>query len=99
VKLHEVDLVSELLQLDFLRLNLRVLLLQLMCEMLFLTSKCFNLILRCDIQLSHFFLQELDLEVLLLKLILKQPFLVSVEFLACRRKEAHACQSLLLRGY
>lgn len=57
-----------------------------MCELLILTRKRFDLILGGHIQLGHFLLEELDLDVLLLHLVLQQTLLVREEFLASRRE-------------
>jgi hypothetical protein len=55
-----------------------------MCELLILPRQGLDLVLGGNVQLGHFLLEELDLDVLLLHLVLQQALLVREEFLARR---------------
>ena len=76
VSLHKGHLVSQLLKLDLERLSEGVSLVQFVRELLILTRKCFDLVLGGNVQLGHFLLEKLDLDVLLLHLILQEALLV-----------------------
>jgi hypothetical protein len=82
VTLHKGHLISQLLKLDLERLSEGVSLVKFVCELLILTRKRFDLVLGGNVQLGHFLLEELDLDVLLLHLILQEALLVGEEFLA-----------------
>ena len=64
---------------------MRLSLVQLLRQMLVPPRQGLDLVLRGDIEFRHFLLEELDLQILLIKLILQEAFFVGEELLTTRR--------------